>query len=65
MVALAVRHDAICEQMPPTLPAESTWQWGPHVPVIRSFPRLAADAVEAPLIEARSDEEPERWDGMA
>jgi len=37
----------------------------PIVPVMRSFPRLAVERAEEPVVEARFDEEPERWDGMA
>ena len=37
----------------------------PIVPVMRSFPRLAVEREEEPVVEARFDEEPERWDGMA
>ena len=37
----------------------------PIVPVMRSFPRLAVERGEEPVVEARFDEEPERWDGMA
>ena len=37
----------------------------PIVPVMRSFPRLAVEPDEQQLVEARFDEEPERWDGMA
>ena len=39
--------------------------WTVRRSVMRSFPRLAVERSEEPVVEARFDEEPERWDGMA
>jgi hypothetical protein len=61
MVALAVRCKALSNDLKPVMPAE----WGKRFPVIRIFPRLAVERIEPPKAEARWDEEPERWDGMA
>ena len=40
-------------------------EWRARLPVMRAFPRLAVEQIDEPLVEARWDEEPERWDGMA
>ena len=64
MVAVAVRQETLFNQVPPVMPSNRE-QWGMRLPVIRAFPRLAVDQIDEPLVEARWDEEPERWDGMA
>jgi hypothetical protein len=65
MVALAARHEMLSNDLPPVMPAESRYEWGTRRPVMRAFPRLAAERVEEPTVEAQWHEEPERWDGMA
>lgn len=65
MVALAVRQEILSNDLPPTLPPEPGQEWGMRLPVMRAFPRLAVEPIEAPIYEARWEEEPERWDGMA
>ena len=65
MVALAVRHEALSNDLPPGAATQSRRAWELRMPVMRAFPRLAVEPVDQPAIEARWDEEPERWDGMA
>ena len=65
MVALAVRHEVLSNDLPPGVPTQSRHGWGLRTPVMRAFPRLAVEPVDEPAVEARWDEEPERWDGMA
>ena len=64
MVALAVSHEAFSNH-PSGTPTPSHRDWTARLPVMRSFPRLAVERAEESLLEARWDEEPERWDGMA
>ena len=65
MVAVAVRQEMLFNEAPPVMPANREHEWGMRLPVMRAFPRLAVDQIDEPLVEARWDEEPERWDGMA
>ena len=64
MVAVAVRQEMLFNEAPPVMPANRQ-EWGARLPVMRAFPRLAVEQIDEPLVEARWDEEPERWDGMA
>jgi hypothetical protein len=63
-VAVAVGQDVLFNEAP-VMPANREQEWGMRLPVMRAFPRLAVEQVDEPLVEARWDEEPERWDGMA
>jgi len=66
MSLAAMQHDLLTHSLPPPIPADRPDAWTrPHLPVMRSFPRLAVERDEEPGAEARFDEEPERWDGMA
>ncbi|HEV2295983.1 MAG TPA: hypothetical protein VGR35_19210 [Tepidisphaeraceae bacterium] len=70
MVALAVEHQMRSSNMrssdaPSAMPGEEGSCWGMRVAVMRHFPRLAVEPTEEPTVDARWDEEPERWDGMA
>ena len=65
MVAIAVPQETLFNDAPPVMPAERGMEWAMRKPVMRAFPRLALECDEQPRIEARIDEEPERWDGMA
>ena len=65
MVAIAVRQEILFNDAPPVMPAERGMEWPMRRPVMRAFPRLAVEHDEEPRVEARFDEEPERWDGMA
>ncbi len=64
MVALAVRHEALSNEISPVMLPDRMTDWGTRLPIMRAFPRLAIERIESP-VEARWDEEPERWDGMA
>lgn len=65
MVAIAVPEEELFTDAPSVMPAERGIDWPLLRPVMRAFPRLAVERDEEPRIEARFDEEPERWDGMA
>ena len=65
MVAIAVRQEILFNDAPPVMSAERGMEWPMRRPVMRAFPRLAVEHDEEPRVEARFDEEPERWDGMA
>ena len=65
MVAIAVRHETLFNDAPPVMPSSRAKEWDARLPVMREFPRLAVEPTDEPVIEARWDEEPERWDGMA
>ena len=66
MSIAAICHDVLTHHCPAGMPVDRQPQsWSLRIPVMRAFPRLAVERVEAPLVEARFDEEPERWDGMA
>ena len=66
MVALAVRAEtSLFDGVPPVLPGTCDAEWTVRLPVMRSFPRLAVEPSEEPVLEARFEEDPERWDGMA
>ena len=65
MVAVAVRQEMLFNDAPPVMPVDHGPKWGMRLPVMRAFPRLAVEQIDEPVGEARWDEEPERWDGMA
>lgn len=65
MSLAAIHHDLLTHSLPPVMPADCPDTWALRMPVMRSFPRLAVEPKEEPAVEARLDEEPERWDGMA
>ncbi len=67
MLAIAHQSDEMLFDVPPHgAPAEKRHRpWRSTLPVMRSFPRLAAECADEPVVEARLEEEPERWDGMA
>ncbi|MGB7156459.1 MAG: hypothetical protein WBD40_00250 [Tepidisphaeraceae bacterium] len=65
MSLAAMHHDLLTHDRPPGMPTERTDAWALRMPVMRAFPRLAVERVDEPVIEARWEEEPERWDGMA
>jgi hypothetical protein len=66
MSLAAIQHDLFTRDYPPVMPDDrSPDTWGLRMPVMRAFPRLAVERAEEPVLEARFDEEPERWDGMA
>jgi hypothetical protein len=66
MVALAVRAEtSLFDGLPPVHPGTCDTEWAARLPVMRSFPRLAVERDEEPVVEARFEEDPERWDGMA
>jgi hypothetical protein len=66
MSLAAIHTDLLTHGLPPVMPADrSPDAWSLRMPVMRAFPRLAVERDEEPLVEARFDEEPERWDGMA
>lgn len=65
MSLAAMHHDLLAHSLPPAMPVDCPDTWGLRRPVMRSFPRLAVEQDEVPLPEARFEEEPERWDGMA
>ena len=65
MVALAARSEAFPNDLHAGPATGSGHPWGLRMPVMRAFPRLAVEPVDEPAAEARWDEEPERWDGMA
>ena len=64
MVALAFHPEAFTNDLP-GVPTQPRAEWGTRLPVMRAFPRLAAERVEEPTVEAQWHEDPERWDGMA
>ena len=65
MVSLAIDLDRRLVDVPPGANRQSDQRWSDRMPVMRAFPRLAVEVADGPVVDARWDEEPERWDGMA